>query len=186
MTIFKIFESTSNAVLISRFCKFGHEQLAINNGISGNFLKGVQYLDSSVVSASNISKNDVALALQEFVICETKNNIYGKIFSKIGKVVCFYLLDNKPAMKCEVESIAHTAIPKKVNVKGVLAHTGRAAAVVGGLLLFPVYHIGGAALAVYGSRIPVEDPIVTNQKVGDLIWTFESIDFTPFYKNLSN
>ena len=111
--------------------------------------------------------------------------MYGKVFSKIGKVVCFYLLANRQAMQSEVESITLTPIPRKINMTGVMSRVGRVAAVVGGLALLPFYHIGGVALAMAGSKIPVEDAVINDPEIQELIDKIQSVDLNPLYDKIS-
>lgn len=88
-------------------------------------------------------------------------------------------------MQSEVESITLTPVPRKVNMTGVMSHVGRAAAVVGGLTLLPFYFIGGAALAVAGSKIPVEDAVINDPEIQELIDRIQSVDFKPLYDKIS-
>lgn len=81
--------------MISRFCSSGRKWYDAHNTISKHFLSAVIHLEEAVLPTTHISKKHILEALRDFVICEQHRNIYGKVFSKIGKVVCFYLLANR-------------------------------------------------------------------------------------------
>lgn len=179
-----IFETTSKREMIARFCKVSREKFYAGTAMPEPFQKGIAYLDSAAEPPTHISKKHILEALKAFIISESKCDIYTKIFSKIGKIVCFYLLANKQAMQVEVESISFTPIPKRVNMKGVLQQTGRAVIVASGIALSFVYLLGGAALSYAGTRLPVEDAIIRDPGIQNIINHFRKIDFTPLYEKI--
>lgn len=182
--IAEIFETTSKREIIARFCKASREKFYAVKVMPEQFQKGIAYLKSAAKPQTHISKKDIFGALKAFIISEGKCDIYTKIFSKIGKIVCFYLLANKQAMQSEAESITFTPIPKKVNMKGVLQQTGRAVVVAGGIALSFVYLLGGAALGIAGTRLPVEDTMINDPEIQNIIECFRKIDFTPLYEKI--
>lgn len=174
-----IFDTTSRREMISRFCKASREEFFVKKKMPEQYLKGIQSLEESVLTTTYISKEHVLKALRAFVICESRSDIYGKIFSKIGKVICFYLLANKQAMQIEVESITLTPVPKKLHLKGALQQTGRAIAVATGILLS--FSIAGKALAASSAKLQVDDAIIENPEIELIIRTLNKVDFTKFY-----
>lgn len=181
--IAEIFETTSKREMIARFCKASRENFYIQKKMPKYYAKGIESLEYSVLPTTYISKQCILKALNSFVICEEKSDIYGKCYSKIGKVICFYLLENKEAMQKEINSIDLTQTPKKLNMKGVLQHIGRAAAVVGGIVLFPVFH-PAAILTYAGTKIPVEDIMKVDEEINDFIDAVQNVDFTKLYDRI--
>ncbi len=183
--IIDIFDTVSKREIISRFCKASREKFFPSGKMPDEYRKGILFLEESTLPTTHISKNHIVKALTAFARCEGHNDIYEKIFSKIGKVVCFYLLSNRQAMQSEVESITLTPVPQKVNMKGVFQQTGRAVIVMSGLALVPFYFIGGAAMTIAGSKIPVQDAMINDPQLQDIINTVQKIDFTPLYEKIS-
>lgn len=179
--IFHVFDTTGKREIISRFCDASRNKFFSDRKMPKRYSDGIRHMSDAILPSTHISKNDIIEALRSFTFSERESDIYGKIFSKIGKVICFYLLGNISAMKTEVESVTLTPVPKKIHLKGALQQTGRAAAVVGGIVLFPVFH-PAAILTYAGMKIPVEDTIIQNPEIKSIINTFQKIDFTPFYE----
>lgn len=113
------------------------------------------------------------------------SDIYDKVFSKIGKIICFYLLSNQQAMQIEVESITLTPIPRKVNLRGLLQKIGKATMIVGGTAIaLCITRFVGIPIALAGTRLQAEEAIVNDPKLQEFIDIVGHIDFTPLYKKI--
>lgn len=137
--IINIFQTAGKREMIARFCKASREKFFASGKIPESYQKGIQFLEESTLPSTHISKKHILEALSAFAKCEGRKDVYEKVFSKIGKIICFYLLANQQAMQLEVESITLTPMLKKMNMKGILQQTGRAVIVLGGFALVPFY-----------------------------------------------
>lgn len=182
-----IFETTSRREMIDRFIKASKMKFFVGKKMPHYYEKGLTNLTDAVSPVTYISKKDVFEALRSFTISESKSDLYGKLFSKIGKVICFFLLSNRHAMENEVQSITLTPVPRRLSVSGALQQTGRAAVVLTGVCLafVPAAHLYGAAMAVAGSRLPVDEAMVDNPEIKNIIEKFNSVDFEPLYQKIS-
>ena len=178
-TITDIFESTSKREMISRFCNASRETFFANKKMPQFYDRSIHCLEIAILPPTHISRDNIIEALQSFIICENRSDIYGKIFSKVGKVICFYLLKNRQAMQNEVESITSTPISKNTNLKGVLQQTGRAVAVATGyvLSLIPQTKTYGVIIASTGSRLYLEDMTTPDSRIEKIINEIRKVDF---------
>lgn len=182
-----IFETTSRREMIDRFIKASKMKFFVGKKMPHYYEKGLTNLTDAVSPVTYISKKDVFEALRSFTISESKSDLYGKLFSKIGKVICFFLLSNRHAMENEIQSITLTPIPQRFSVRGALQQTGRAVVVATGLLLtfVPQTRVAGYALTHSGQRLPVDDAMVDNPEIKNIIEKFNSVDFEPLYQKIS-
>lgn len=183
--IIDIFDTVSKREIISRFCKASREKFFLSGKMTDEYRKGILFLEESTSPATHISKKHILKALTAFARCEGHNDIYEKVFSKIGKVVCFYLLSNQQAMQNEVESITLTPVPKKVNMKGVFQRVWKGTLIGSGVVISFVHRPTGIIISQTGLRMSSPQAMINDPKLQDIIEAIQKIDFTSLYEKIS-
>lgn len=183
-----IFETTSNREIIGRFLKANKIKFYADKTMPRQYSDGLSRLTDAVSYQTHIAKKDILEALHFFTVSETKSDLYGQLFSKIGKVICFYLLSNRQAMEKEVKDLTMTSVPRRISVSGALQQAGRAAVVIGGICLafVPALHLGGLAMAAGGTRLPVDDAVIEDPEIKSIIEKFNEVNFEPLYQKISS
>lgn len=184
-SIINIFQTSEKREMISRFCKASRQKLFAPGKMPEEYKQGVIFLEESLLPTTHISKKHILEALSAFAKCEAQNDIYNKIVSKIGKIICFYLLSNQQAMQIEIESLSLIPMPKRVNMKGVGLRVWKGTLIVTGAAVSLYNQAAGITIKEAGLRMYEPEVMVKDLKCQNIIDAVRSIDFNVLLQKIS-